>query len=232
MKPAFIFDLDGTLVDTQLPFHAAAECRVLAALGVELRPEDLSKKFAGIPTRTVLRTILQEQGKNSDDAIIEGLVLEKWRDIDMLIKQADFSELDLLGSFAAGLAEKGYPLAIASASPNWYVDEVCAKAPIIGTDRHLIDIFSIRVSADEVPHPKPAPDVFLEAARRLGVAPAECVAVGDGLSDLRSGLAAGMRVIFMSNEALPELSAEEAARVVHCRTVGEAETALTEAAAA
>lgn len=232
MKPAFIFDLDGTLVNTQLPFHAAAECRVLAALGVDLHPEDLSKKFAGIPTRTVLRAILEAQGKSYDDEIIESLVKEKWRDIDVLIKQSDFSELDLLGSYVAELEKNGHPLAIASASPNWYVDEVCAKAPILGTERHLIDIFSIRVSADEVPRPKPAPDVFLEAARRLGVAPVDCVAVGDGLSDLRGGLDAGMRVIFMSAEEMPELSPEERSRVRQCRSVTEAEQALTEAAAA
>lgn len=232
MKTAFIFDLDGTLVNTQLPFHAAAECRVLSVLGVELLPAELSRKFAGIPTRTVLRTILQEQGKVCDSAVIEGLVQEKWRDIDALIKQADFAALDLLGTFAAGLADKGFPLAIASASPNWYVDEVCTKAPIIGTDRCLINIFPVRVSADEVPRPKPAPDVFLEAARRLGVTPGDCVAVGDGLSDLRGGLDAGMRVIFLSQEDMPELTPEEKARVRHCRSLSEAEEALTAAATA
>ena len=67
----------------------------------------------------------------------------------------------------------------------------------------LTELFEVTVSSEEVARGKPAPDVYLEAAVRLGVDPARCVAVEDSASGIRSAHAAGMRVIAVSEPALP-----------------------------
>ena len=65
------------------------------------------------------------------------------------------------------------------------------------------DVFAVVVSSDEVAHGKPAPDVYLEAARRLGVAPAACLVVEDSLNGVRAGKAAGMIVVLVPNASVP-----------------------------
>ncbi len=67
----------------------------------------------------------------------------------------------------------------------------------------LTDIFDVVVSSDEVAHGKPAPDVYLEAARRLGVDPTTCLVVEDSHNGVRAGRAAGMTVILVPNAAVP-----------------------------
>src|SRR6266568_3708302 len=67
----------------------------------------------------------------------------------------------------------------------------------------LADCFRATVSSEEVEHGKPAPDVYLEAARRLGVAPERCTAVEDSHAGIRSAKAAGMRVVAIPNAAYP-----------------------------
>lgn len=67
----------------------------------------------------------------------------------------------------------------------------------------LTDIFDVVVSSDEVAHGKPAPDVYLEAARRLGVDPTTCLVVEDSHNGVRAGRAAGMTVVLVPNAAVP-----------------------------
>ena len=67
----------------------------------------------------------------------------------------------------------------------------------------LTELFEVTVSSEEVARGKPAPDVYLEAARRLGVDPARCAAVEDSASGIRSAHAAGMRVIAYPNRHFP-----------------------------
>jgi HAD superfamily hydrolase (TIGR01509 family) len=67
----------------------------------------------------------------------------------------------------------------------------------------LSDAFAATVSSEEVEHGKPAPDVYLEAAARLGVDPGRCAAVEDSANGIRAALAAGMRVVAVPNRAFP-----------------------------
>lgn len=67
----------------------------------------------------------------------------------------------------------------------------------------LTDVFGVVVSSDEVAHGKPAPDVYLEAARRLGIEPAMCVVVEDSFNGVRAGKAAGMTVVLVPNRSVP-----------------------------
>jgi HAD superfamily hydrolase (TIGR01509 family) len=88
------------------------------------------------------------------------------------------------------------PVGIASSS-NPELIEVVLRAS------GLADVVLVAVSSEEVAHGKPAPDVYLEAARRLGVAPSRCAAVEDSHNGIRSARAAGMRVIAIPNAHFP-----------------------------
>jgi HAD superfamily hydrolase (TIGR01509 family) len=88
------------------------------------------------------------------------------------------------------------PLGLASSSNRELIDLVLELAGIAS-------LFAVTVSSEEVARGKPSPDVYLEAARQLGVAPAGCVAIEDSHSGIRSAKAAGMRVVAVPNPAFP-----------------------------
>jgi beta-phosphoglucomutase-like phosphatase (HAD superfamily) len=94
------------------------------------------------------------------------------------------------------LASAGYRLAVASSSNRELIDTVLRRLD-------STELFEVTVSSEEVSRGKPAPDVYLEAARRLGVDPARCVAVEDSASGIRSAHAAGLRVIAYPNRHYP-----------------------------
>jgi HAD superfamily hydrolase (TIGR01509 family) len=101
-----------------------------------------------------------------------------------------------------------WPLALASSSHPRVIE-----AALEGTG--LRDAFRAVVSSDEVEHGKPAPDVFLEAARRLGVEPSETLVVEDSLNGLKAGHAAGMTTVLVPNRSVPPAAgSEEVADVV------------------
>ncbi len=89
-----------------------------------------------------------------------------------------------------------WPLAVASSSNRELIDFVLEVSG-------LAHFFQATVSSEEVPRGKPAPDVYLEAARRLGVDPERCAAVEDSENGIRSAKAAGMRVIAVPNPRYP-----------------------------
>jgi HAD superfamily hydrolase (TIGR01509 family) len=89
-----------------------------------------------------------------------------------------------------------WPLAVASSSNRRLIDRVLEVSG-------LAPCFEVTVSSEEVARGKPAPDVYLEAARRLGVEPTRCVAIEDSASGIRSAHAAGMHVVAIPNRAFP-----------------------------
>ncbi len=121
-------------------------------------------------------------------------------------------ELPLLPGAVASvrsLAEE-WPLGLASSSNRHVIDLVLELAEIV-------DAFRATVSSEEVGAGKPAPDVYLEAAKRLGVDPGACVAIEDATNGIRSARAAGMAVIAVPNQDYPP---EPAALELADETVG------------
>ena len=90
----------------------------------------------------------------------------------------------------------GWPSALASSSHRRVIDAALAATG-------LADVFGVVVSSDEVAHGKPEPDVFLEAARRLGEDPADVLVVEDSLNGLKAGRAAGMTTVLVPNTSIP-----------------------------
>ncbi|MEU7569604.1 HAD family hydrolase [Streptomyces fradiae] len=180
---AVLFDLDGTLVDSEPNYYEAGR-RVLAAHGVTAFTWERHTDFIGIGTLETLRALKAEHGI---DAPLEDLLAGKNRHYLELASAGTevFPEMRLL---VERLHADGVPMAVASGSSRAAIETVLAGAGLSGR-------FGALVSAEEVPHGKPAPDVFLEAARRLGADPSACVVVEDAPPGAEAAHAAGMRCV-------------------------------------
>ncbi len=198
---AVIFDMDGVIVDSE-PRHEQAFREVFAQLGYG---ETHGMDFPAYYGRSDRALWLDFVAKHRPPYPLEDLIRLKQDRLLSILKreQPIFPELPpLLGKLAAR-----YPLAVASGSPHAVIDEVLQ----IGALRRF---FRAVVSVQDVPHSKPAPDVFLRAAELLGVAPSACCVVEDAAVGVEAAVAAGMTVIAITN-SLPAEKLARATRVVH-----------------
>ncbi|APR82863.1 HAD-superfamily hydrolase, subfamily IA, variant 3 [Minicystis rosea] len=182
---AVIFDLDGTLLDTEpLLDHANAE--VLRRHGRALTPE-LRARLLG-RSRVDTDRILAEAAGSLDShavgaarsAILDG----HWSRAELMPGAA---------ALVARIAAAGTPMAIATSSTTAALAEKLSRHEAIRAAMSVI----VCVDHPAVRHPKPAPDIFLVAAAALGVAPEACVVLEDAPSGVRAAIGAGMRVIAM-----------------------------------
>jgi sugar-phosphatase len=184
---AVVLDVDGLLIDTE-PVWREAQTEVFAALGIRLSEADMLETMG----RRVVEVVAHwrrhrpwpgaRTGEPSD-AAIAGLI------VDRVI-----AHIQAAGELMPGAGEAirlvrrlGLRLAIASSSPHRLIDAVCDRLGLEGID--------VRCSAEDEARGKPAPDVYLTAARRLGVSPDRCLAVEDSPAGVLAAKAAGMRCI-------------------------------------
>ncbi|MGW6903158.1 HAD family hydrolase [Streptomyces sp. NPDC054940] len=186
-----IFDLDGTLVDSE-PHYFEAGRQVLAEHGVPGFTWTDHERYVGISTLETVTLWKREYGL---EATVDELLAAKNRRYLDLARTATRAYPEMR-EFVELLANEGVPMAVASGSSLEAITAILAGT---GLDTHLRTV----VSADEVDHGKPAPDVFLEAARRLGVAPGDCVVLEDAAPGAAAAHAAGMRCI-----AIPYVAAQ------------------------
>jgi HAD superfamily hydrolase (TIGR01509 family) len=188
---AVIFDLDGTLVDSEPNYYEAGR-RTLAEHGVPDFTWTDHERYVGISTR---ETVTRWKSLYGLRASVPELLADKNRRYLELARTATRAYPEMR-KFVELLAGEGVPMAVASGSSPEAIDAILAGT---GLDAYL----RTTVSADEVAHGKPAPDVFLEAARRLGAAPADCVVLEDATPGAAAAHAAGMRCI-----AVPYVAAQ------------------------
>ncbi|MGV9315725.1 HAD family hydrolase [Streptomyces sp. NPDC003691] len=181
--PSVIFDLDGTLVDSEPNYYEAGR-RLLAEYGVTDFGWERHTDFIGISTRETLAVLREEHGIA---APLDELLAGKNRHY-LELARASTAVFPQMREFLELLREGGVPMAVASGSSP---ESIAAVLSGTGLDA----FFPTTVSAEEVPHGKPAPDVFLEAARQLGAAPADCVVLEDAPPGAAAARAAGMRCI-------------------------------------
>ncbi|MEU0250193.1 HAD family phosphatase [Streptomyces sp. NPDC006235] len=178
-----IFDLDGTLVDSEPNYYEASR-QTLADYGVTDFGWTDHERYVGISTR---ETVADWIGRYGLPASVEELFTAKNRRYLELASRSTRAYPEMR-TFVELLAAEGVPMAVASGSSPEAIEAVLAGT---GLDAHLRTV----VSVDEVAHGKPAPDVFLEAARRLGADPAACVVLEDAAPGAAAAHAAGMRCI-------------------------------------
>ncbi|MFB7927949.1 HAD family hydrolase [Streptomyces sp. NPDC056039] len=178
-----IFDLDGTLVDSEPNYYEAGR-QTLAEHGVLDFSWADHERYVGISTQETVADWKERYGLR---ASVEELFTVKNRRYLELARSSTRAYPEMR-RFVELLAAEDVPMAVASGSSPGAIEAVLAGT---GLDAQLRTV----VSADEVAHGKPAPDVFLEAARRLGADPAGCVVLEDAAPGAAAAHAAGMRCI-------------------------------------
>ncbi|WP_425052158.1 HAD family hydrolase [Psychromarinibacter sp. S121] len=175
-----IFDCDGVLVDSE-PISLAVTLEVLAEEGCPLDLSTGYARFLGRSLASVARWLREEHGVDLDDAMktrLRARLFERFR-----------SDLQPIAGVAQTVAALPCPACVASSSQP---DRIRLSLDLTG----LLPLFDPHIfSATMVEHGKPAPDLFLHAARQMGVAPADCVVVEDSPAGIRAAKAAGMRVV-------------------------------------
>jgi len=200
---AVVFDLDGVLLQSEEVWDTVRERYVLDHGG--RYDDEVQRAMMGMSAPEWSQYLHEEVGVPEDPATIN-------RDVVEGMLEAYRRRLPLLPGAVEAVRRTAaaFPLALASSSNREVFEEVLDLAGIA-------DCFRATVSSEEVAHGKPAPDVYLEAARRLGAAPERCVAVEDSHAGIRSAKSAGMRVVAIPNATYPpdEKELELADAVVH-----------------
>jgi beta-phosphoglucomutase family hydrolase len=177
---AYIFDLDGTLVDT-MPLHYKAWDFAMRRAGLaETLDEDLFYSLGGVPTLRVAELIGAHYGIKLDPQFV-------FQDKETLFReiQADAQLIEPVVAIARRVAQT-HPVAVASGGTR---DIVERSLKLTG----LAELFPVVVTACDVTNGKPAPDMFLLAAEMMGVTPRECLVFEDAEPGMRAATAAGMK---------------------------------------
>lgn len=198
---AVLFDFDGVLVDTEWAIYQSWK-RVFAAHGQPL-PLDIYTRCIGSDFATWSpKTHLEE---------LTGLAFD-WHDLDARRQEEIMADLAheraMHGAVALleNLSTAGIPRAVVSSSSHHWVDGWLEKLGLAGH-------FNTTVCRGDAPRIKPAPDLYLEAAKRLGIPPAECLVIEDSLNGVHAAKAAGMAVWVVPNRVTESLDFTPADRV-------------------
>jgi beta-phosphoglucomutase-like phosphatase (HAD superfamily) len=188
---ALLFDMDGLMVDSE-PLWFDVERGFARERGGNWTAEH-ALACTGQGMANTLRVMHERLG----------LVVDVERDEAEIVRRfmGRVGELELKTGFLelfAAASARGLPRALASSSPLRLVEATAGRFGLLAR-------FGAVVSGDCVPLPKPAPDIFVEAARRLGVPASACVVLEDSLAGMRAGRAAGMRVIGVPEAVVPEM---------------------------
>ena len=175
-----VFDCDGTLADT-MPLHWRAWQAIAARYKLHF-PQDRFYALGGVPSRDILKMLGQEQG-----LALDHLAVAREKEAEYLPLIAQVEPINIV----VGVAREHYgriPMAVASGGTRHVIEQVLERLSI----RHL---FNAIVTSEDVVNQKPAPDIFLEAARRIGVAPQYCRAYEDTDLGMQAIRAAGMDAV-------------------------------------
>ncbi len=193
---AVLFDMDGVLVDSE-PRWNDVRIAYATARGLSWTLED-QRACMGGNSRQWSETMKERLGLTAEP--IERIEADVVAGVVDLFHRGGVEVISGAREAVRRIAA-AWPVAIASSA---HPDVISAAVDALG----LHDVFGAITSADEVPHGKPEPDVYLLAARRLGIAPQRCLVVEDSANGVLAGKAAGAHVVLIPNPSVPP--AEEA----------------------
>ncbi|HEY9890174.1 MAG TPA: HAD family phosphatase [Candidatus Obscuribacterales bacterium] len=188
---ALIFDMDGLMLDSE-PLYQAAWQAAAQDLGFTIAGE-LYQSLVGRSSTEADRLFVEMFGDEFPVAVFNERWDQRWRE---LIKTQGVALQPGLLPLLDWVGEQGLPKAVGTSS-NTTEAELCL------TVAGIRDRFTTLVTVDQVGIGKPAPDIFLEAARRLGVTPAECLVLEDSNAGVQAAIAAGMGVVMVPDLQVP-----------------------------
>ncbi|MBX7185498.1 MAG: HAD family phosphatase [Vicinamibacteria bacterium] len=185
----YIFDCDGTLVDT-MPLHFRAWERAMQLSGLQGRlSEELFYSMGGMPTRKVAQVLATHYGLTIDVEHVfhrkEALFLEM---------QDEMTVIDPVVDFARSLHGRA-PMSVASGGPK----------PVVRKTLELMgleSLFPVIVTPEDVTHGKPSPEMFLLAASLMGVRPERCLVFEDAVPGFEAAEAAGMKHVVVRSRVV------------------------------
>jgi HAD superfamily hydrolase (TIGR01509 family) len=187
---AVIFDLDGLLADTE-PLWSESSCIFLRRRGLVYDPS-LKPLFMGRHPMEVMTRMITHYGLTGEP----GPMLEERLQIQRSLYERGISPMPGARELVLALAERGIPMAVASGSPTEIIRLVLKTLDLLGA-------LSTWVGSDQVQRGKPAPDLFLLAAARLGAEPSRCVVLEDSTAGVEAAVAAGMRCVAVPSPETP-----------------------------
>jgi HAD superfamily hydrolase (TIGR01509 family) len=189
MIEAVVFDCDGVLIDSE-PVWEEVRREFVAARGGRWLP-DTQDRLMGMSTGEWSAYMAADLVAGMSPQEVAAAVIG-----EMAARYAEHLPL-IEGAVSAVTALAGrWPLAMASSAPQSLIEVVLDASGLRSS-------FRVALSSEHVPRGKPAPDVYLEAVRRLGHAPGKCAAIEDSSNGLRSAVAAGMTVIAVPHPKYP-----------------------------
>jgi HAD superfamily hydrolase (TIGR01509 family) len=200
--PALIFDCDGVLVDSEY-LASRVEAELIRDLGLNLSVEEVHDLFLGKTVDGVLDAIAARTGKRPSSAWAYN-----WAFATAQAFRHELKMVDGVGTAVDTLRRRGHRMAVASQSP---LDRVKFSLEVAGYG----DQFGEHIYVTSmVPRPKPAPDVYLLAAEKLGVTPVDCIVIEDSPAGAAAALGAGMRAIGYAPDKSFEPMRMSGARVI------------------
>jgi HAD superfamily hydrolase (TIGR01509 family) len=200
--PALIFDCDGVLIDSEY-LASRVETEVARELGVTLSVDEAHDLFLGKTVDGVLDAIAARAGRRPSAAWVYN-----WAFATAHAFLRELKAVDGVGVAVETLRRRGHRMAVASQSPLARVRLSLQVAGLAGQFGEHIYVTSM------VARPKPAPDIYLLAAAKLGAAPGDCIVIEDSPAGAAAALGAGLRVLGYAPGATVDAMRASGARVI------------------
>jgi len=184
---AVIFDMDGVIIDSE-PIHFEVDMQNMKDLGCNISVEEL-EKYVGTTNEYMFTDIKKNYNIRKS---VEEIINYRVEMAKNMIIQSDLEPIEGIRALLSDLKHKNIPTAIASSSSRDLIDVVISKFK-------LQDYFKYILSGEEVEKGKPAPDVYVETAKKLGIPPKDCIVIEDSKNGVLAAKAAGMKCIGFQN---------------------------------
>lgn len=203
MLKAVIFDMDGVIVDSE-PGYYKALLRLLDEFDAYV-DEEYNARYFGTTMEKLFTDTIEYLNLDTTVDYCNRRFFEIYEEV---IQEEGFTPINGVIELIRDLHREGIPLAVASSSP---MDHIIRITENLGVS----DYFQILMTGEDCEHSKPEPEIFLTAAKKLGVEPEHCAVVEDSVNGVLAGSRAGMKVLGFSNPEYGSPAHEKAHKVVH-----------------